>query len=105
MFELPGLQMNPFPSAGISVGDRQSISDIYMGIAAQIPPFLPNQTCWAIGIGNAPGWISSPRNSSPWKKGAGNNPVWHKGIGATSTWSKESQGTSVWEKEDEIIPC
>lgn len=83
VFQLPGLMTNPFPEGSIGQGSRQQSSDVYRGILAAVPQFLPSTTCWNASSTNNSTWRPSGANSSTWRNSGSNSSTWVRGQDVT----------------------
>jgi hypothetical protein len=104
-FNLPGITVNPFPNGVVAQGDRQQISDMYAGILAQIPNFIPNETCWIDERYRTDVWTDENKEIESWVHEIERSDVWAKAGSSTSTWRSENRNTSAWTDEKEVQPC
>ena len=97
--------MNPFPSVGIQQADRQQICDIYPGILAQIPNFLPNETCWVDERPEYHVWVDEKQETNVWVPEHPRAGTWRKSTSGTSVWRSEGANRKSWTDEKEVQPC
>jgi hypothetical protein len=104
VWEVPGVQLNPFPTGSVDIRDRQEMSDVYCGIGA-VAFYLPSTTCWNNGYRSSSVWHLGLKATLTWTKPRSNLSGWGKSGAGSASWSASGSPTKDWNNEKEVTPC